>query len=80
MVLQYVPMSEWFLPTINRQRCTGCGLCVQRCPTHAVEMQHGVPVIVRPAACSYCGLCEEYCPVGAISLAYEIVAKEVDDD
>jgi 2-oxoglutarate ferredoxin oxidoreductase subunit delta len=59
--------------------CTGCGLCVERCPTQAVEMAarqlpaDGRPVIVRPDDCVYCGLCEEMCPAGAIALAYEIV-------
>jgi ferredoxin len=55
--------------------CTGCGLCVERCPTHAVEMTEPDlrPAIVRPDDCAYCGLCEEMCPVGAIALAYEIV-------
>lgn len=65
-------MQDWALPTIHPQACTGCGLCVQYCPTAAVELVDGKPVIVRPADCAYCGLCEENCPTGAIELAYEI--------
>lgn len=67
-------MVERVLPTIDLDICTGCGLCVDRCPTHAVEMDNARrPEIVRPEDCAYCGLCEEMCPVGAIALEYEIV-------
>jgi electron transfer flavoprotein alpha subunit len=61
------------LPIISRERCTSCGLCVDYCPTQAVELVDGLPVITIPDKCAYCGLCEETCPVGAISLEYEIV-------
>jgi len=66
-------VSDRVLPEIDMRLCTGCGLCVERCPTHAVEMSGARPAIVRPEECAYCGLCEEMCPVGAIALAYEIV-------
>jgi NAD-dependent dihydropyrimidine dehydrogenase PreA subunit len=67
-------LDERVLPTIDLDICTGCGLCIDRCPTHAVEMgAKGRPSIVRPEDCAYCGLCEEMCPEGAIALSYEIV-------
>jgi ferredoxin len=66
-------MDEWMLPTIDLSRCTGCGLCVKRCPHHAVAMVSGQPRIVRPRACAYCATCEDFCPEGAIALVYEIV-------
>ncbi|MBN1933496.1 MAG: 4Fe-4S binding protein [Anaerolineae bacterium] len=65
-------MTDWTLPTIQLERCTRCGLCVQYCPTRAVEMVSQAPTIVRPLDCSYCGQCEDVCPVGAIELIYEI--------
>jgi 2-oxoglutarate ferredoxin oxidoreductase subunit delta len=78
-------MDDWALPTIRLERCTGCGLCVTYCPTHAVEMvetrasgaQEVVrrPVITRPQECAYCGTCEELCPESAIVLTYEIVSS-----
>ena len=66
-------MDDRVLPTIDLALCTTCGLCIERCPTHAVDMLAGRPVIVRPDTCVYCGLCEEMCPAGAIALAYEII-------
>lgn len=69
-------MDEWALPSINMERCTGCGTCVDFCPTRAVELIEARPIIVRPADCAYCGLCEETCPQGAIELAYEIASEQ----
>ena len=66
-------MENWVLPEINLQRCNRCGMCVERCPTHAVEMRTEGPVVVRPSDCTYCALCEALCPQGAITCAYEIV-------
>jgi ferredoxin len=68
-------MLDRLLPSIDLNRCTGCGLCVERCPTGAVEMVGQRPVIARPLDCAYCGLCEEMCPVEAIALAYEITSQ-----
>jgi NAD-dependent dihydropyrimidine dehydrogenase PreA subunit len=66
-------VGDRVLPTINLDLCTTCGLCIERCPTQAVEMIDERPVIVRPEDCAYCGLCEEMCPAEAIALEYEIV-------
>jgi 2-oxoglutarate ferredoxin oxidoreductase subunit delta len=67
-------MDDWLLPTIDLDRCDGCGRCVEYCPTKAVELTaKGRPLIVRPRDCAYCGMCEESCPEGCIALVYEIV-------
>lgn len=64
-------MQTW-LPIIDTDLCTACGLCVTNCPTAAVKFVEMLPVIHKPDSCTYCGLCEEYCLVGAVSLVYEI--------
>jgi NAD-dependent dihydropyrimidine dehydrogenase PreA subunit len=60
------------LPQINMQRCTGCGLCAELCPTHAVELVRNRPVIVRPEDCTFCEICERYCPEEAIERPFTI--------
>ena len=60
------------LPLINVQRCTGCGLCAELCPTHAVAILGGLPVIVRPANCTFCEICESSCPERAIERPFTI--------
>lgn len=72
-------MDNWALPTINLELCTGCGLCVEFCLPHAVELVAGRPTISAPERCAYCGTCEEMCPAGAITLAYEIVSSPSSD-
>jgi MinD superfamily P-loop ATPase len=61
------------LPLIDQARCTGCGLCEQLCPTHAVLVLRGRARIVHPEACNFCDVCETYCPEGAIGRPYRIV-------
>jgi len=67
-------VDNWALPVIREERCTGCGLCVDYCPTDAVEMIDMRPVITHPQDCAYCGVCEEMCSAGAIELVYEIAS------
>jgi ferredoxin len=66
-------MGVWVLPEINLALCTRCGLCVQQCPTQAVEMRADGPAIVRPDACTYCTDCEAICPQGAVRCEFDIV-------
>ena len=61
------------LPLIDQARCTGCGVCVQLCPTRAVAVRAHLATIVRPQACTYCELCETYCPEGAIGRPFTII-------
>jgi NAD-dependent dihydropyrimidine dehydrogenase PreA subunit len=65
--------AQTILPLIDPARCTGCGVCVQRCPTNAVAVRAHKATIVRPQACTYCDLCETYCPEGAIGRPFTIV-------
>lgn len=52
-------------PVLDREKCTGCGLCQKNCPYFAIEMQDGKPYI-NTEKCFGCGLCESKCPVHAI--------------
>ena len=54
-------------------RCKGCGLCVDYCPAHVLELSdqfnakgYYPPWAARPEACVGCGFCEEVCPEFAI--------------
>lgn len=64
--------SEW-LPIIDAETCTGCGDCVEICPTEALAMQGDVAIVARPDACNYCAYCEPICPVYAIELPYQLI-------
>ncbi len=55
---------SWFMPgvRIDRDVCTGCGLCLKNCPTGNITLQQ---VAVHGKNCSYCYSCVRYCPSGA---------------
>ena len=52
---------------VNADTCTGCGACVDACPSEAIEMQDGKAVIDADK-CVDCGVCVDECPVEAISM------------
>ena len=58
------------LAVISRERCIGCGECVDYCRFAAVRMNgaaHGaVPYRIDPMACEGCGTCVRLCPAEAI--------------
>ncbi|PST20615.1 ferredoxin-type protein NapF [Mesorhizobium plurifarium] len=45
------------------EACTGCGRCVDACPTHVIRMVADRPALdFRIAECVFCGRCAELCP------------------
>ncbi|MEA3331793.1 MAG: ferredoxin-type protein NapF [Campylobacterota bacterium] len=34
-----IEFKAMFMPTIDMSKCTGCGFCINRCPTYAIEMK-----------------------------------------
>ncbi len=51
---------------IDKEKCNGCGPCVDACPVEAIEIVDNVAVVDEDA-CTECGACIEACPNGAIS-------------
>lgn len=76
-------MSESHQPVVNMVCCTRCGLCVEACPCHAVQLTENELVFSCSEQCHRgetegqdCGgwcLCEEACPNGAIDCTFDIV-------
>ena len=60
-------------PEIDLDKCTGCGDCVEQCPTNAVAVVNNKVAIVRLENCDYCTDCETFCPAGAIRCPFEII-------
>ena len=54
---------------INKNKCTGCGNCIEMCPYGAIII-HG-KALVDPSTCTGCGLCISQCPRNAITLKPE---------
>lgn len=62
--------------TLDKKKCTGCGICMEICPREAIEVtttpkiedEKAKPPTVKlnKEKCTYCGICEALCPFGAL--------------
>jgi heterodisulfide reductase subunit A len=61
--------GEGAICRVDAGRCTGCAVCAEVCPFHAVEVdaKQGVAV-VNSALCKGCGLCAASCRSGALDV------------
>jgi heterodisulfide reductase subunit A-like polyferredoxin len=53
---------------IDKDVCTGCGTCVDWCPTDAIALDDDGFAVRKEAACIGCGVCARFCPEEAIAL------------
>jgi ferredoxin len=60
--------STYHLSVIDIESCTGCGTCVEWCPTDAIVLNEKELAQRDESACFGCGVCSRFCPEGAISL------------
>jgi len=60
--------STYYLSVIDQDACTGCGICVDRCPTEAIELNDDEKAERDENSCFGCGICARFCPEEAISL------------
>jgi MinD superfamily P-loop ATPase len=65
-VLQSEPFSGGRAMSVDPDRCTACGACVNICQWQAPK-QNGTTVSIDTDACEGCGACLHVCPAGAIA-------------
>lgn len=53
---------------IDNDKCTGCGTCVDVCPTSVFEIKNEKSLPVKPDECLLCRVCEVQCQEGAIQI------------
>lgn len=49
-------------------KCTGCKVCVKKCPTEVFELVSKKARVKKLDDCMACKLCEVVCPVKAIQV------------
>lgn len=53
---------------LDREKCVGCGECVNVCPHSVFEVKDKKAMIVDRNGCMECGACKMNCPVEAVSV------------
>ncbi|MBM3709723.1 MAG: 4Fe-4S dicluster domain-containing protein [Actinobacteria bacterium] len=62
-------LAESKVSEIRKERCSGCGLCVEICPYKALEIDEKAKVaVVNEGLCKGCGACVSSCRSNAIDL------------
>ncbi len=77
-IVERVLHAKRYALILNKEICTGCGICVEICPREAIEIKKFPKVegdkVKSPAVdideekCHYCGICDPICPFGAIEV------------
>jgi len=64
--LQY--LKDVVTLALDRDRCTGCGVCLEVCPHQLFSPDGGKVSISDRDSCMECGACALNCPAEAISV------------
>lgn len=53
------------------EKCTGCGICVKKCPTRVLKLENRKSVVEKLEDCMVCKYCEVVCPEKGIKVTEE---------
>lgn len=64
------------MPWIDKESCTGCGICVDECPVSAISVTIELADI-NMDECIRCGICHDVCPQDSIRHDSEKVPEKI---
>lgn len=67
------------MPWIDKNKCTGCGLCIRECPVEAISLKQGKAEIDMDK-CIRCGKCHDICSQEAVRHDSEKIPIEVEEN
>ncbi len=62
--------------TVNSEKCTKCGICVEVCPTNIIKIGKNGPRTIAKA-CIRCGHCTAVCPEEALDNEYALLRNQI---
>jgi len=78
LTIEMILHAKRYSLTVDKTRCTGCGICMEICPREAIEIKKTPkadgekakpPTIdINEEKCHYCGMCDPICPFGALKV------------
>ncbi|MDH5390332.1 MAG: 4Fe-4S dicluster domain-containing protein [Candidatus Bathyarchaeota archaeon] len=78
LTIEMILHAKRYSLTLDKTRCTGCGICAEICPREAIEIKK-IPkadgektkpptIDISEEKCHYCGMCDPICPFGALKV------------
>jgi len=64
------------MPWVDKDKCSGCGICVEECPVDTILMENEVAEI-NMDDCIHCGKCHDICPEEAVRHDSEKIPEKV---
>ncbi|MDP8253247.1 MAG: 4Fe-4S binding protein [Candidatus Kaelpia aquatica] len=69
-------MAKRRIIKIDKDKCIGCGQCIQACPMGVIEIKDGKAHVVNEPICDGIGKCIGGCPLNAI----EFIEKDIEEN
>jgi formate hydrogenlyase subunit 6/NADH:ubiquinone oxidoreductase subunit I len=61
----------------DKEKCIGCKLCLNVCPSKAIEFKDKEKKIkIYLARCTFCSQCNDICPVNCLSMSNEFLLAD----
>ncbi len=64
-------MHSDLIPKVKEEKCTACGVCIERCPENAIDRVKDNKAFINDELCISCGECVAFCPSRAIPINWK---------
>jgi len=61
---------------VDKEKCTGCRICIEKCPVNVISMENEKAEI-NMDECIHCGICHDVCPQEAVRHDSERIPEDI---